>query len=263
MRAMLTGPGGWKVLPEGAAARPCHLASSTAPSRSHPHQPLLQCASCCPGFSPRSHSHHARCSAGCPQPEAYQLCAHAKGVVLWSSHAVGWLVHSVPRWPQPPAAGRLVLPPIEAPQTKLSQSFLFVVLPREQLSAVFGALRHMQVGCSAGRGGGAAGSSGGRPRCLPTFSLPPSLVQVLVYHSSDARLWPWAPKDYTKPVGHGLSTRQLGCALPASPAPPACAGRVRSLRSVQAPRALPARLLCAHLQHGRGCAVSSTKSWPA
>lgn len=59
---------------------------------------------------------------------------------------MGWLVHSVPRWAQPPAPGPLVLPAIDAPQTKLSQSFLFVLLPRGQLPAVFAQLRHMQVG---------------------------------------------------------------------------------------------------------------------
>ncbi len=58
---------------------------------------------------------------------------------------MGWLVHSVPRWPQPPAPGQLVLPPLEAPQLKLSQSFLFVTLPRAQLPIVFGQLQHMQV----------------------------------------------------------------------------------------------------------------------
>lgn len=83
-----------------------------------------------------------------PYSRGANVCAHAKGVVLWSRSTgrVGWLVHSFPRWPDSYfAQSPMDLPPIRGEQLTKGQSSIWLVLPISQLEGVVRQLRHMQV----------------------------------------------------------------------------------------------------------------------
>ncbi len=74
---------------------------------------------------------------------------HCKGIVAWNRHYLGWLVHSVPRWPE----GRYVslsrqnysFPSIEPSQLIFAQSFAWVVMPVSSRSSIINQLLEMQA----------------------------------------------------------------------------------------------------------------------
>ncbi len=74
---------------------------------------------------------------------------HCKGIVAWNRNWLGWLIHSVPRWPE----GRYVslsranysFPPIENSQLVYAQSFAWVVMPVSARSNIINQLVEMQA----------------------------------------------------------------------------------------------------------------------
>jgi hypothetical protein len=85
----------------------------------------------------------------------YKTCGHTKGVVLWDGRLVGWLVHSVPKWPchdtrSPSGVGSRGLSEIEDSQIQKAQSFIWVALPAAALPTVLRQVEHMQVGAQTG-----------------------------------------------------------------------------------------------------------------
>ena len=94
-------------------------------------------------------------AAGYARPVQYKTCGHTKGVVLWDGRMVGWLVHSVPKWPchdtrSPSGVGSRGLSEIEDSQTQKAQSFIWVALPAAALPTVLRQVEHMQVSGQAG-----------------------------------------------------------------------------------------------------------------
>ena len=90
-------------------------------------------------------------AAGYARPVQYKTCGHTKGVVLWDGRMVGWLVHSVPKWPchdtrSPSGVASQGLSEIAESQTKQAQSFMWVALPAAALPTVVRQVEHMQVG---------------------------------------------------------------------------------------------------------------------
>ena len=88
------------------------------------------------------------CGRGAGDPSS-KGAGHCKGIVAWNGRYLGWLVHSVPRWPE----GRSVslrrqnfsFPPIEHSQLILAQSFVWVILPFSSYDKVLGQLIEMQA----------------------------------------------------------------------------------------------------------------------
>ena len=162
--------------------------------------------------------------AGYARPQAYRSCGHCKGVVVWESNWMGWLVHSLPQWPchdtsSPSGLGGgggggrgPLLSPVQDKQTVKGQSFMWVVLPRAQLPTVVRQLQHMQVS-ERKRGGGLVlrGIQELQPMrsillltaspALPCTAAGISPLQALVYFRSDPSVWPWEPTDYTRYPG--------------------------------------------------------------
>ncbi len=114
-------------------ARPAHSSScSRLPSDSI----------CLPSFANPDHADYVR-------PAPYRLCGHCKGVVLWDRRCVGWLVHSLPRWPchdRSAPSGCAALSLVQPQQTDRGQSFLWLLLPAQALAEVLLQVQHMQVG---------------------------------------------------------------------------------------------------------------------
>lgn len=177
-------------------------------------------------------------AAGYVRPAPYRLCGHCKGVVVWDRRCVGWLVHSLPCWPchdRSAPSGCAALSSVQPQQTDRGQSFLWVQLPVQALSEVLMQVLHMQVGGWAGRwapglrdvvfGSNVVQQQGARsvprprlpgcllnltPACLPASIPPLPPAQAFVYYRSDPRVWPHAPRDYTKATGRGFRLATLG-----------------------------------------------------
>ena len=56
---------------------------------------------------------------------------HCKGILLWNEAEIGWLISSVPDWPE------TLLSPIPHAETEYAQSFIWIVLPIEKLNDIF------------------------------------------------------------------------------------------------------------------------------
>jgi len=72
---------------------------------------------------------------------------HAKGVLLWNESKIGWLVHSVPKWP---ASLSLSISsngvqPIPDSECKYGQSFIWTISDRSNLTEIMSHLSIMQV----------------------------------------------------------------------------------------------------------------------
>jgi hypothetical protein len=65
---------------------------------------------------------------------------HCKGVLTWDASTVGWLVHSVPKWP-----ATLPVAPLPLAECEYGQSFVWLTLPAARLPEVLGQLRLMQA----------------------------------------------------------------------------------------------------------------------
>jgi hypothetical protein len=119
-------------------------------SRSVPHELLPGKPSFAASTAPLPPPRLALSTAGYARPVQYKPCGHAKGVVVWDSHAVAWLVHSLPRWPchaaaRPSGVAPGGLSPVQPSQLDRGQSLLLAALPRGELAAVLRQVRHMQV----------------------------------------------------------------------------------------------------------------------
>ena len=71
--------------------------------------------------------------------EAHSSGGHCKGIVVWNEDKLGWLVHSVPKWPC--ALGD----PIPHSELEYGQSFIWVLLPADRLPNVVSRLQLMQA----------------------------------------------------------------------------------------------------------------------
>jgi deoxyribonuclease II len=67
---------------------------------------------------------------------------HAKGVILWDTNRIGWLIHSVPKYPQ--MTNDNTFHPIEPPQLIYGQSFLYMEIDYTQ-SAFKTILDHLSL----------------------------------------------------------------------------------------------------------------------
>jgi hypothetical protein len=74
---------------------------------------------------------------------------HCKGIVVWNRSYLGWLVHSVPRWPEGSyvslGGANRKFPKIEHSQLVLAQSFAWVVLPFHLRTQVLQQLEEIQA----------------------------------------------------------------------------------------------------------------------
>jgi deoxyribonuclease-2 len=70
---------------------------------------------------------------------------HAKGVVVWDDKRIGWLIHSVPKYPQ--IKQENTFEPIEQPQLIYGQSFLYMEIDNSQpvLNTILDHLTMMEV----------------------------------------------------------------------------------------------------------------------
>lgn len=80
----------------------------------------------------RKWTHHLLYNDEPPSQEG-SGAGHCKGVLVWDSTHVGWLVHSTPKWP---ATFSDPLPPIDAAQTEFGQSFVYIEAPIDKLDAI-------------------------------------------------------------------------------------------------------------------------------
>ena len=64
---------------------------------------------------------------------------HSKGVLLWNETELGWLVHSLPDWPE------TLLNDIPHAETEYAQSFIWIILPIEKLSNILLQLQLMHT----------------------------------------------------------------------------------------------------------------------
>jgi hypothetical protein len=55
---------------------------------------------------------------------------HCKGVLVWNDKFLGWLIHSVPKWPE------TLLNPIPHAECEYGQSFVWTILPIEKLQII-------------------------------------------------------------------------------------------------------------------------------
>jgi deoxyribonuclease-2 len=80
-------------------------------------------------------------------------CGHTKGVVVWddASDVMGWLIHSVPRWPASPTRPE----PIPHAEREFGQSLAWVRWRRGALPVVMGQLALNQAHVYADRSAGA------------------------------------------------------------------------------------------------------------
>ena len=78
------------------------------------------------------------------QGEAF---AHAKGVVVWDSKTLGWLIHSAPLWPSTfiEQNGHQTIAPIPQAETEYGQSFVYLTMPVGRLPEVISQLQMSDV----------------------------------------------------------------------------------------------------------------------
>jgi Deoxyribonuclease II len=73
---------------------------------------------------------------------------HCKGIVVYDDTYVGWLIHSVPKWPkviEDPSSSSLVLSEIDHDECIYGQSFLWLVLPKACMGDILTQLKLMQA----------------------------------------------------------------------------------------------------------------------
>lgn len=75
--------------------------------------------------------------------------AHAKGVVVWNENVIGWLIHSVPNYPEPVlrSDSDLCFPDILKSQLIYGQSFCYIEIPYQpsSLQSVMSQLKKMDA----------------------------------------------------------------------------------------------------------------------
>lgn len=68
---------------------------------------------------------------------------HCKGIVAWTEEKVGWMIHSVPKWPD--TFGTEQLPEIRPAECEYGQSFVWLTLPIQSRDDILGQIRLMQA----------------------------------------------------------------------------------------------------------------------
>jgi len=61
---------------------------------------------------------------------------HTKGLLVWNEQKVGWLIHSVPKWPHLDENQPFQLPHIPNPELKYGQSFILIIGDRNLLESL-------------------------------------------------------------------------------------------------------------------------------
>ena len=70
---------------------------------------------------------------------------HTKGIVLWNSRTIGWLVHSVPKYPETiRLESPFMIPNISEPQLIYGQSFCYVEMNMSHYDNIISAIQNME-----------------------------------------------------------------------------------------------------------------------
>ena len=82
-----------------------------------------------------------------PSGQVESAGGHCKGVIVHNDLYMGWLIHSVPKWPKPPQVntGGITFGQIDHNECIYGQSFAWLVLPRTFLSDALYQLKLMQA----------------------------------------------------------------------------------------------------------------------
>ena len=110
-----------------------------------------------------------------PDGPVHTSSGHCKGVLAWNDHGLGWLIHSIPKWP-----ARFPHPgPIPDAECHFGQSFAWITLPIDRLADVARQLRvagaHVY---SDSRATIAASTAGGACEDTSVIRLASNLVHV-------------------------------------------------------------------------------------
>ena len=77
-----------------------------------------------------------------PEGETELDGGHCKGILAWNDTTLGWMIHSVPKWPS--SFGKSI-PPIPPPQCEYGQSFVWLTLPVSRRDDIVAQIRLMQA----------------------------------------------------------------------------------------------------------------------
>ena len=77
-----------------------------------------------------------------PEGEPELTGGHCKGILAWNDTTLGWMIHSVPKWP---ADFGKSIPPIPPGECKYGQSFAWLTLPVSRRDDVLAQIRLMQA----------------------------------------------------------------------------------------------------------------------
>jgi hypothetical protein len=68
-----------------------------------------------------------------------QSISKSNGILVWNDHSIGWLIHSVPNWPIN------INDKLPESEFKYGHTFLYIILPSNQLLNIIDQLKLMQV----------------------------------------------------------------------------------------------------------------------
>ena len=97
--------------------------------------------------------------------------AHSKTAVFWNADEVGWLIHSVPKWPTDFVDGS-VIGDIPHGEQKYGQSFVWLVMPTSWLAEVLQQLQIEKVHVYASSAGAHVGDAYAFPEGLEALLQP-------------------------------------------------------------------------------------------
>lgn len=74
-----------------------------------------------------------------PDHSCYSYGGHSKGILVWNESEIGWLIHSVPKWPYE------LLNTIPNSECEYGQSFAWIILSIDKLPIILSQIELMQV----------------------------------------------------------------------------------------------------------------------
>ncbi len=119
----------------------------------------------------RSWTSHVLANDEPPGLKPDSSCAHSKTALFWNADEVGWLIHSVPKWPADFMDGAVIgdIPPAEQ---KFGQSFVWLVMPTRWLAEVLQQLQIEKVHVYASSEGAHVGDAYAFPEGLEALLQP-------------------------------------------------------------------------------------------
>lgn len=74
-----------------------------------------------------------------PNSRCFSNGGHSKGIIVWNETEIGWLIHSVPKWPS------TFIDPVPNPECEYGQSFAWIILPIEKLPMIISQIQLMHA----------------------------------------------------------------------------------------------------------------------